>query len=131
MPLNPYLVAAASLAFSVGLAHSVVGEILIFARLRRGEIVPTEGGSALTERHVRIPWASWHVLTVFGWALAFVLWLLAAEPGHGPLRAVLLPTIAVAMAAGAFLVFYGTRARHPGWLGLLGTAVLTWWGMGR
>lgn len=34
--------------------------------------------------------------------------------------------IVVAMAAGSFLVFVGTKGQHPGWIGLLGVAVLAW-----
>lgn len=129
--MNPYLAAAAALAGVVGLSHSIIGEWLIFSRLRAGTIVPTNGGALLKERHVRILWASWHLVTLFGWALALMLWRLAAEPVGGELRVWLLQTIAVATGIAALVVFYGTLARHPGWLGLLGVAVLTWLGIGR
>jgi hypothetical protein len=32
------------------------------------------------------------------------------------------------MLLGSAFVFVGTRARHPGWAGLLGVAVLIWFG---
>ena len=128
--MNTYLIAAAALAFMVGLVHSVLGEVMVFSRMRQGLIVPTNGGSVLQQRHVRILWASWHVLTVFGWSFAAVLFLLASEPSAGHLRSSLLQAIAIAVLCGSSLVFYGTKARHPGWLGLLGVAVLIWLGIG-
>lgn len=51
-------------------------EVLIFRKLRRDRFIPSIGGSLLSESNVRILWASWHALTVFGWAIAFLLfWL--------------------------------------------------------
>ena len=129
--MNTYLVAAAALAFIVGLVHSVLGEVMVFSRMRQGLLVPTNGGSVLQQRHVRILWASWHVLTMFGWSFAAMLFLLASEPPAAHLRVLLLQATAIAMFFGSLLVFYGTKARHPGWLGLLGVAVLTWLGIGR
>lgn len=83
---------------------------------------PTNGGRVIGEGHVRILWASWHVLTVFGWCLATILlWLSQAQPvGGGTL---LSHAIAIAMLAGSSLVLVGTKGKHPGWVGLLGVAV--------
>ena len=79
--MNSYFIAAAVLAFLVGLVHSILGERLIFRRLREGRVVPTHGGTLLGEGHVRILWASWHVLTVFGWGIAAILlWCLQFIP---------------------------------------------------
>ena len=128
--MNTYLIAAAALAFLVGLIHSVLGESMVFSRMRQGQLVPTYGGAVLREPHVRILWASWHVLTVLGWALAGVLLLLAIEPAAHGFRSYVLPIITLAMFVAAMLVLFGTKARHPGWIGLLGVAVLTWLGTG-
>lgn len=128
--MNTYLIAAAALAFIVGLVHSVLGEVMLFSRMRQGLVVPTNGGSVLQQRHVRILWASWHVLTAFGWSFAAMLLFLAPEPSAGHLRVSILQAIAVGMLFGSLLVLYATKARHPGWLGLLGVAVLTWLGIG-
>jgi hypothetical protein len=92
--MNACLVAAAGLAFLVGLAHSVLGERLIFRRLRTGRLVPTNGGKVLGEGHVRIVWASWHVLTVFGWGIAAILLWLAFEVLPGGQAAFVLRTVA-------------------------------------
>ncbi len=126
--MNPYLVAGAILAFVVGLVHSVLGERLIFRRLRVGHVVPTSGGTVLCEGHVRILWASWHVLTVFGWCIASILLWLAFPGALGSQPAFVERAIVISMSCSAVLVFVGTRGKHPGWVGLLGVAGLTWLG---
>jgi len=52
--MNAYFAAAGGLAFMVGLAHSILGERLVFSRMRAAGLVPTQGGTVLLERHVRI-----------------------------------------------------------------------------
>lgn len=128
--MNRYFVAAAAIAFLVGLVHSVLGEKLIFQRLRQGTaLVPTNGGHVLGESHVRILWASWHIVTVFGWCIAAVLLRLSLPATAESLTGFVVPTFALAALAGAALVLVGTRARHPGWVGLLAMAVCTWLGL--
>ena len=122
--MNTSFLAAALLLVLIGLVHSLLGEKLIFRRMRQGGFIPTQGGSALREPHVRILWASWHVLTLFGWAMAaMLLRLSSAETPHAD---VFLDCIATAMLAGAMLVLFATRGRHPGWLGLSLVAMLIW-----
>ena len=62
--MQPLLLGAGVVMALTALVHSVVGEILIFRQLRSGGIVPTEGGPPLRERHVRILWASWHLVSI-------------------------------------------------------------------
>lgn len=121
--MNILLVAAAVLAFATGLAHTVIGEVLIFRRLRRGTVVPTFGGDVLRERHVRILWASWHVLTLLGWCMAAMLVELATWPASDITRMVA-RLISTGMFSGALLVLIGTRGRHPGWLAMSLVALL-------
>lgn len=128
--MNGYLVAAAALAFLVGLVHSVLGERLIFRRLRQGGLVPTNGGSVLGGKHVRILWATWHVVTVFGWCMAAMLLRWARPSASASLDEFSVQAVVFAMLAGSALVLIGTQAKHPGWVGLLGVAVLVWLGRG-
>lgn len=121
--------AAASLAFIVGLVHSVLGEILIFRRLREpGRLVPTRGGTLLGEGHVRILWASWHIVTVFGWAIGALFFRLAGPFAADNLTRFAADTFAVGALAASALVLLGTRGKHPGWIGLLAIAVCAWLG---
>lgn len=121
--MNTWLLAAAALAFATGLVHSVMGELLIFQRLRRGTIVPSFGGGVLRERHVRILWASWHVLTLLGWCMATMLAALAVWPDSDMTRA-LARLIGLGMLAGAMTVLIASRGRHPGWLAMSLVALL-------
>ena len=122
------LLSAGVLAFVVGAIHSVLGEVLIFRRMRKGGVVPTFGAPLLLERHVRILWASWHMVTVFGWAFGAVLLRFAFPAEDYPIQAFVENAIIFATLASSLLVLISTKGRHPGWLGLLGIAVLTWLG---
>ena len=121
--VNTLLLAAAALAFATGLVHTVMGEVLIFRHLRRGTVVPTFGGDVLRERHVRILWASWHVLTLLGWCMAAMLVELAGWPASDITRSVA-HLISLGMFTGAMTVGIGTRGQHPGWLAMLLVALL-------
>ncbi len=120
--MNPWLFSAAILMIVVGMVHSVLGERLIFSRLRAGGLIPSDGGSHLRERHVRILWATWHFASVLGWAAAFVL-LYAADAA---LPAPVIQALVAAAAAGGILVLVGTRGKHPGWIALLVVALLVY-----
>ncbi|MGE7469625.1 hypothetical protein ACQKLX_09295 [Bosea sp. NPDC003192] len=125
--MQNYLVAAGVLMILIGLAHSVIGEILIFRQLRAGTIVPLLAPPPLRERHLRILWANWHLCSVLGWGLAALLIVIAMAPDL-PAHAPYVRIIAIAMLAGSLLVLYATRGRHPGWFGLLVAAGLAWLG---
>lgn len=118
----PYLIAAI-LAAVTGLAHSVLGEVLIFRHLRDGGLVPSLAPPPLRVRNIRIIWATWHLATLFGWAFAGVLLQLAL----GRPMSVSLVTGAMLFAylGGAVLVLVGTKGRHPGWIALTAVAALT------
>ena len=126
--MNKYIAAAGTLAFFVGLVHSILGEMLIFHRMRVGGVIPSDGGKVIGEGHVRIIWASSHIVTLFGWLIAAALIWLAASPETLRNNGVLLPAIAATMLASALLVLIATNARHPGWAGVLGVSVLVWLG---
>lgn len=129
MSLYAAFTAAAILAIVVALVHSILGEVMIFRRLRKpGRVIPTDGGDRLLGSNVRILWASWHVLTVFGLGMAAMLLRLASSARSAEYDFVA-QVIAVSMLGGSLLVLVGTRGRHPGWIGLLGVAVLVWLGL--
>lgn len=116
--MSASLLSAAAIVFAcVGVAHSVIGEFLIFRHVRSAGWLPTDNAPPLRGRHIRILWASWHIASVFGWALAAILWRLATAPGQ-PIDAFAVRTFECAAFAGAALVLVATRGRHPGWIGL-------------
>jgi hypothetical protein len=119
--VNTCLVVATVLAVLVGVIHSVLGERLIFRHQPR-----VDRNARRHRRPFDILWATWHIASVLGLAMAAVLWKLAAVPEPSALREFLLLAIALAYAASGVLVLVGTRGRHPGWAGLIGVAVLVW-----
>lgn len=125
--MNMLLLSAAILSFIVGLVHSILGEILIFKHLRNGKIVPTVGKPLLKERNIRILWATWHMVTIFGWAIGGLLLKLSyLEIETNGNVGFIVNLIACAMFASSLLVLFATKAKHPGWLGLLIVAALCW-----
>lgn len=118
---TPYLIAAL-IAGATGIAHSVLGEMLIFRRLREQGLVPTRASAPLREPHVRILWATWHIATLFGWAFAGLLFQLAL--GAPMTGARVLEALGFAYLGGSLLVLLGTKGRHPGWVALAAVAAL-------
>ena len=126
--MNLYLVVAGSLVFVVGLIHSVLGEVLIFRRMRKGSFIPTYGSPVLKERHVRILWASWHCLTIFSWGIGAILLRLSFPTSQYIVQAFIENAIILSMLTASLTVLVGTKGKHPGWLGLLGIAIFLWLG---
>jgi hypothetical protein len=116
--MNWFVLAAGILAVLVGVVHSWLGESRIFARLRHADF----DGNPILKRYFGIIWASWHFLSVLGWSIAAILiWAAVARvPDFAPVQI----AVALGMAMGAALVFVATKARHLGWVGLLGVSVL-------
>lgn len=128
--MQPLLATAAILAAATGVVHSLLGERLIFRHLRRSSLVPSLPAPPLQARNVRILWATWHLASVFGWALAALLWQLALEPGVALSARYVLGAVAGGFLVGALFVLVGTRGRHPGWIALGAVGVLSWAAIG-
>lgn len=125
--MNAYLIAASCLLFIVGLVHSTIGEIRIFSKMRhKGWLVPTEGGVNISERQVRILWASWHISTILAWGLCIILWRLSFSSSDLATREFILNITLLSTLISSLLVLVGTNGKHPGWMGLLGVAILLW-----
>lgn len=123
-----YFSIAAILVIIVGIIHSILGEYLIFRHLRKGRIVPTLAALPLRERHIRILWASWHIVTVFGFCFGAVLLWLSRSALHGEFENFIKAVIIYSMLASSLLVLWATNGKHPGWIGLAAVALLTWLG---
>lgn len=123
--MNTYYFVAAVLAFLLGIAHSLLGELLIF-RNEMPQAVPIgEDSPKLSRRRLWAIWSTWHLLTLFGWGLAGIfLWM--AFPSAD------IPTLGAGLAAlfvvSAMFWFVGTRRKHPAWIVFLVIAVLLYLG---
>jgi hypothetical protein len=127
--MNWYFLAAGVLTFSIGLVHSIFGERLVFRRMRSAGFIPTNGGQVLHEHHVRILWASWHIVTAMGWCMAVALFWLALPSSRHLAQSPVAMAVVASMFASSLLVLVGTKGKHLGWAGLLGVAILTTMGL--
>jgi len=127
--VNWFLTIAGILSILVAAVHSILGERKISSHMRQSGGIPTNGAGFLRESHVRILWASWHLVSVFGLALAGCLFFLAVSDLLRSHEVFLISTIASGMLAGSAFVFIGTNGKHLGWVGLLCIAILTLLGL--
>ena len=118
------LLSAGILALTVGLVHSVLGERLIFKKLRGDQMFPTQAHGKLSAGNVRILWATWHIVSLLGAAIGLVIILFALAPDRVVSANDILIVLAAALLLSSLTVFIATRGRHLGWLGLLITACL-------
>ena len=118
------LFSAGILSILVGLIHSIVGEILIFHKLREGGLIPTKQCLPISSKNVRILWATWHIATFFGRALGGLL--IQVSNGKQVEPEIIIHYVGLAMLISGLLVLFATKGKHPGWVGLCGVAILCW-----
>jgi hypothetical protein len=129
--------AVSLMLFAVGLAHSGLGELLIFRRMGRAQRLPSlapftlvsvplrvlPSSDALTRQTLR---SAWHTPTILGFAFALILRRYANLSEHGAAERFTIRTLAIALALCAVVWFAGTRGKHPGWAAFLVIAALCW-----
>jgi hypothetical protein len=114
--MNMLLLTAAILLTITGLIHSILGEVLIFKKIRRGGIVPNIELPPLQIRNFQIIWATWHLASLLGILVAIFLFDMALTDAARP---VVLLIVAFTLFVASFLVLFATKAKHPGWISLL------------
>lgn len=119
------LLAAGCLIFVLGLVHSLLGERLIFRHLRDSGIIPTKGGDLLEEKQLRILWASWHLVTIFGWGIGAILCgFYISSTAEIVVPAYVINSVALSIITSAAIVLFATKGKHPAWVVLTVIAVL-------
>lgn len=104
-----YLIAA-FLAFSIGVAHSVLGERYILIRLfRRSDLPQLFGGTEFTTRTLRF---AWHLTTIAWWAAATLFVALAQAPLTSNRVSFILGIMFLATTLVTLIV---SRGRHLAW----------------
>lgn len=122
--MNPWLITAGLCTLLIGLVHSVMGEQRIFRHLREDGIVPTRAEPMLRGYQLHIVWASWHLVTCFGLAIAALLFLAARADAPAALRDMMVTCAVGVMLLAAALVALTTKGRHLAWLALSLTSVI-------
>lgn len=121
-----YFLWAAIVSVLVGAVHSFLGELLIFRKLRKSGVVPTEAVPPVRSRNTRILWATWHLASVFGFGFAAILF--AAATGQAVLHPTTIYAVIWSFFGGSMLVLFATKGKHPGWVGLILVAALVYLG---
>lgn len=130
--MNTVLVIAGTLCIILGIIHSLLGEKMIFQKVREGrELIPSKALRPIKKSHWGILWATWHLASVFGWCIAGFLFIVAGDEGYlmAEETEVYLQIISFSMLLGSALVSIGTKGRHPGWVVLLAIGLLLFFGV--
>lgn len=118
------LLATGLLAFSLGLVHSVLGELLFFRHMERFQGLPSSlGGDDFWKRTLRV---TWHIPSILGWAFALILIDFAFRAKLGGGDRFVVKTIALSQLLCAVVTLGGTKGKHPAWVAFLALAVLCW-----
>lgn len=121
--MNSSLLIAAVLAFLLGIAHSVIGEFLIFRYLRDIGLAQEYSSPVLKKRSIRALWASWHLVTIFGWGFAAILLHLSRPAAD---TATITNILTGTLLASAIFWLFSTHGKHPAWIVLLLIAGIIW-----
>jgi len=125
--MNYYLLIAGILCLLLGIAHSILGEFLIFKNKRNtGSFIPSKGNADLKEKHLRIIWATWHLASIFGWCIGVLLIRISFNQNelNSNIFDFILQSIIYTMFLSALLVLIGTKGKHPGWVVLVLIGIL-------
>ena len=118
--MNLALGSAALLLFTLGAAHSYLGErYILMPLLRRADDLPH-----VTRRILRI---AWHLTTLAWWGFALLVDVARTGSGDGT-PAQIGSVVALVSVANATAILVGSRGRHFGWPIFLGIAALVWFG---
>jgi hypothetical protein len=124
-PMNQYFIVAGGLAFSLGLVHSLLGELLIFRRLPKDVLPPLAGSTDLTWRTLRM---TWHIPTVFAWGFGAIL-LQISFPSSPNNHLVFVENVMVlSFFACSLIAVFITKGKHPGWIVMLSITILLYLG---
>jgi len=111
--------AAAILLFSIGIAHSVLGERYILIRLfRKSSLPPLFGGEEFTRQTLRF---AWHITTVVWWGFAFIL---LNMDGDYDLRRLLLATVTSVFSLSFLIALIASKGKHYSWVIFAAIAIL-------
>ncbi len=122
--MNLSLAIAGGLTLLLSLAHSILGERMVLRRLMGWDGRGADGARVLSEQQRRVLWASWHLVTVFGFGFAALLATASRSGSFAGAQSIL----AVTFIGAAIHWLVATRGRHPAYVVLLIIAALTAFG---
>jgi hypothetical protein len=125
--MNNFLLLSGIVAIALGLCHSILGERLIFNRIKRTEHLDRQETDLLSKRLWAALRTTWHLTSLLGFGFAAMLfWMSISETSRGQQHwPSLIITVTFLLSAVFWLI--GTRGKHPGWIPMVLIALLVWW----
>ena len=121
-----YYLISGFLAITLGVVHSILGEVLVFRHLRESDVFSDNAESKLKKRHYKTIWSTWHLVTLFGWGFGAILiiqsWSISSEITLNKISM----AISLLFLVSAIYWFIGTRGKHPAWVILGMISFLAW-----
>ena len=115
--MNLYYLIAGVLAIVLGVIHSILGEVLIFRRLRN---------SKLQIRHYNTLWSTWHLVTLFGFGFGAILIVLSWDNSLDTIIYNISTVISVLFFISAIYWLISTKGKHPAWVVLGSISLMVW-----
>ena len=117
--MQTYLFISALLTVVLALAHSVLGEIKILAKIKNEMLPEIKGIPALwdsknfSKNTIRFVW---HVTSVFGLCIAFILLHFSNSINISPGDCLIIKFISITMISAGILTLIISRGAHMGWI---------------
>ena len=123
--MNPFMVAAAILAFAAGPLHSILGEKLLLRPVFQHPLPGISGSEDFARRTLRM---FWHVIGFFWWGFAALLLAVAGQSEPDRFSTFVANVVGWTFLASAVYALIQTKGKHfAGGLFLL-IAILVFWG---
>jgi hypothetical protein len=122
--MNYYLLISGILTIFMGIAHSVIGEVLIISPIQKTQgLPPVRKSVRATKLTLRF---TWHVTSVLGFGTAVILLYFSRMSAFNQEQIFILRTLSLTFLVSFLVSLIGSRARHPAWAIFLVISVLTW-----
>ena len=121
--MNIFFICAAVFLFTIGLAHSYLGESLLLMPLFKEKSVLLFREKPYMKKILRF---AWHITTIAWWGLALVIVDLAKIKNPSLLS---IHSIAVASLITGMLILYFSRGRHLAWFVFIAISGCLWGGL--
>ncbi len=108
----------------LAVAHSILGERLIFDSIKRGRKEHDRAIALLTQRRWDSLWSTWHLVSLIGAGLGAALIAYAAEQNSVALGFGFLGVIATTFGFSTVFWLFGIRGKHPAWIIMAAITIL-------
>ncbi|CAN1518938.1 hypothetical protein MCEMSEM23_01020 [Rhabdaerophilaceae bacterium] len=121
--MNLPLAFAGFLTTLLGVVHSISGELRTFPKVVA--LRERAGEPAFSDWEIRVLRGTWHTLSLFGFGLGFVLFVMAF-PAFGAVVKISQAISISTLVVGAYWA-YVTNLWHPAWIVFMLVSALCWW----